>query len=641
MKSQDYRELYRRSLQDPTGFWGDAAQTVDWSKPWEHVLSFDERGSAVWFRGATTNTCWNALDRHLASGRGNQRALIYDSPVTQTQQCFTYHELTELVARAAGMLRSLGVMAGDRVMIYMPAIPEAIMSMLGCARIGAIHSVVFGGFAAAELAARIRDCRPKVMLAASCGIEVNRVVPYKPAIDSACDATRGIIEACVIVQRPQTPVSLCKNRDYDWHELMAAATPIPCVPVSATDPLYIIYTSGTTGRPKGIVRPSGGHLVALAWSMRAFYDTRPGEVFWAASDIGWQVGHSYLVYGPLINGSTTVLYEGKPVGTPDAGAFWRLINEHGVSALLTAPTAIRAIRREDPDGRFLRAFPLSDFRALFLAGERCDPPTAEWIEQKLERPVVDHWWQTESGWPIAGNPLGLQRFPTKHGTVTLAMPGWDVQVLDEEGRQAPPGEMGDIVCKLPLPPGAATTLWHAPDRYADAYLSRYQGYYLTGDAGYFDEDGYLSVMTRTDDVINVAGHRLSSGAIEEAIAGHPDVLECAVIGLDDAVKGQVPLGLLVLRPSTTRCPHEVGQEVIQRVRDLMGAVISLKQVVAVSRLPKTRSGKTLRATLAKMANCQDFGIPATIEDPSVLPEICTLLRSAGVGTMRDSNKDAQ
>ncbi len=637
MKTQDYREMYRRSLDDPTRFWADVAQTVDWSNPWDRVLSFDESGAAVWFRGATTNTCWNALDRHLAGGRGNHRALIYDSPVTQTQQSFTYQELTELVARAAGMLQSLGVTIGDRVMIYMPAIPEAIISMLACARIGAIHTVVFGGFVAAELAARIRDCRPKVILAASCGIEINRIVPYKPAVDAACEATRGIIQACVIVQRPQMPARIRKNHDYAWHELMETATPSPCVPVSATDPLYIIYTSGTTGQPKGIVRPSGGHLVALAWSMSSFYDTQPGEIFWAASDIGWQVGHSYLVYGPLINGSTTVLYEGKPVGTPDAGAFWRVVNEHGVAALLTAPTAIRAIRREDPEGRFLRTYPLAKLRALFLAGERCDPPTAEWIERKLERPVVDHWWQTESGWPIAGNPLGIQRFRTKHGTVTLPMPGWDVRVLDEKGRPASAGQMGDIVCRLPLPPGAATTLWQAPDRYADAYLSRYQGYYLTGDAGYLDEDGYLSVMTRTDDVINVAGHRLSSGAIEEVIAGHPDVAECAVIGLDDSVKGQVPLGLLVLRPQVARSQHEVGQEVIQRVRDLMGAVVSLKQIVTVSRLPKTRSGKTLRATLSKMANCQDFSIPATIEDPLVLSEINAMLRSAGVGEAQDSN----
>ena len=415
---------------------------------------------------------------------------------------------------------------------------------------------------------------------------------------------------------------------------MAIAKPTPCVPVAATDPLYIIYTSGTTGRPKGIVRPSGGHLVALAWSMRAFYDTRPGEVFWAASDIGWQVGHSYLVYGPLINGSTTVLYEGKPVGTPDAGAFWRVVDEYGVTALLTAPTAIRAIRREDPEGRFLHAHSLTSLRAVFLAGERCDPPTAQWIERELDRPVVDHWWQTESGWPMAGNPLGVERLRTKHGTVTLPMPGWDVQVLDEEGRPAPTGQMGEIACRLPLPPGAATTLWEAPDRYAESYLARYPGYYLTGDAGYLDEDGYLSVMTRTDDVINVAGHRLSSGAIEEVIAGHPDVAECAVVGLDDALKGQVPLGLLVLKPQLVRDRRDVGQEVVLRVRELMGAVVSLKRVVTVSRLPKTRSGKTLRAILSRMANGRPHDVPATIEDPSVLPEIAETLRSAGLGAVQ-------
>jgi propionyl-CoA synthetase len=632
-----YEEIHRRSLQDPEGFWGEAAKAVDWIKPWNKVLSYDADGTAQWFAGAEANTCWNALDRHVKAGRGDQLALIYDSPVTNTARKFTYTEFTDLTARVAGMLVKYGVSKGDRVLIYMPVIPEAIAAMLACARIGAVHSVVFGGFAAREVASRIKDAQPKVIIAASCGIEPTRIVPYKPAVDAAIEMADDSVKTCIVFQRPQMPAVLKSGRDHDWNDAIDGVKPVDCVPVAATDPLYIIYTSGTTGAPKGIVRPSGGHLVAMAWTMRHFYDSKPGEAFWAASDIGWVVGHSYITYGPLINGNTTILYEGKPVGTPDPGAFWRVIRDHNVSTMFTAPTAIRAIKREDPEGKYLKQYDISCLRALFLAGERCDPPTSQWAEQMLKLPIVDHWWQTETGWPISGNPLGIENFPLKHGTVTKPLPGWDVQILDNDGKQVDRGETGAIVCKLPLPPGVATTLWNAQERYRQAYLSRYPGYYLSGDAGFFDKDGYLNVMTRTDDVINVAGHRLSTGAIEEVLAGHPDIAECAVVGLDDTLKGQVPLGLLVLKAGVSRSHAAVIDEIVTHVRESMGAVVAFKTALVVPRLPKTRSGKILRGTVAKIANGQDYVQPATIEDPAALTDVAAGLRTAKIGKVKDTS----
>ena len=625
-----YAEVYRRSLADPEKFWAAAATAVDWSKPWDRVLGTDARGAAQWFEGAEGNTCWNALDRHVAAGHGARTALIYDSPVTGAVRAYSYSELMDLVARVAGMLAGFGVAKGDRVLIYMPAIPEAVATMLACARLGAVHSVVFGGFAAHELAARIMDARPKVLVAASCGIEPNRLIAYKPAVDTALELAPGVVEHCIVFQRPQLDAALIPGRDHDWNVALRGARPAPCAAVGANDPLYILYTSGTTGAPKGIVRPSGGHMVGVLWAIRNVYDAQPGEVFWACSDIGWAVGHSFGVYGPLLNGNTTVLYEGKPVGTPDAGAFWRVIAEHKVSTFFVAPTAVRAIKREDPDGKLLKGRDLSRLKAFFVAGERCDPATAVWLESMFPCPIVDHWWQTETAWPMASNPLGIERFPAKHGSVTKPVPGWDIRVLDTDGRDVPPGETGAIVAKLPLPPGAATTLWNAPQRYADAYLARYPGYYLTGDAGFIDRDGYLSVMTRTDDVINVAGHRLSTGAIEEVLAGHPDIAECAAVGLDDALKGHVPLGLLVLKAGVGRAHDVVAAEVVKHVRDTMGAVVAFKTAVIVARLPKTRSGKVLRGTIAKIANEQDYVSPATIEDHAVLAEIAEHLRAVGL-----------
>ena len=629
--SEDFAELRQRSLIDPDGFWGEAAEAIDWTRRWDSVLSHDENGTPQWFTGGEANTCWNALDRHVKNGRADQLALIYDSPVTGTVRRLTYAELTDQVARFAGVLAGFGVTCSDRVLIYMPLVPEAVIAMLACARIGAIHSVVFGGFAAGELATRIRDARPKMLIAASCGVEPARVVPYKPAVDAAIKSGGGSVEACIILQRSELEAELVEGRDHDWNACMADARPVDCVAVPATDPLYILYTSGTTGQPKGIVRPSGGHLVAMAWSMRHFYDARPGEAFWAASDIGWVVGHSYITYGPLINGSTAILYEGKPVGTPDAGAFWRVVQDHKVATMFTAPTAIRAIKREDPEGVLLKGYNLSSLRALFLAGERCDPPTSRWIEEMIERPVVDHWWQTETGWPISGNALGIHKFPIKHGAVTKPIPGWDVRIFDAKGKAVKADDIGAIVCKLPLPPGMATTLWNAPQRYREAYLSKFDGYYSTGDAGYFDEDGYLNVMTRTDDVINVAGHRLSTGAIEEVIASHSDVAECAVVGLDDDLKGQVPLGLAVLKTGVKNPPKTTIKELVTHVRETMGPVVAFKTAVIVPRLPKTRSGKILRGTVAKIANGKDYAQPATIEDPAVLDEVRQALRDADIG----------
>jgi len=581
-----------------------------------------------WFSGGALNTCRNCLDIHVESGAGSRTALIYDSPVTRTIRHYSYRELRDLVARCAGGLRELGVIKGDRVVIYMPMVPETVIAMLACARIGAIHSVVFGGFAARELAARIRDAQPKVILSASCGIEVNRIIPYKPLLDDAIGQAGTKPEACVILQRPQKYAPLIRGRDLPWEELMDAP-PADCVPVAATDPLYILYTSGTTGIPKGVVRDNGGHLVALKWSMKNIYGLSPGEVFWAASDVGWVVGHSYIVYAPLAYGCTTVLYEGKSVGTPDPGAFWRVIADHGVSVLFTAPTAFRAIKREDPAGSHIGRYDLSGFRMLFLAGERCDPDTLIWARDRLGVPVIDHWWQTETGWAIGANPTGLELFPVKPGSCTKPVPGYDVRVLDDHGAELPPGKTGTIVIRLPLPPGCLTTLWNNDQDYIRTYLSEYPGYYLTGDAGFIDDDGYLWIMGRTDDIINTAGHRLSTGAMEEVLASHPDVAECAVTGVADAVKGEIPVGFIVLKAGVTRDRDEIIRELVRMVREKIGPIASFKTAVVVKRLPKTRSGKILRGTMKKIADGTEYRVPATIDDPAVLGEITESLATIG------------
>ncbi len=628
-----YAETYRRSLDRREEFWAEAAEAIDWERRWDRVLDDAAPPLYRWFSGARLNTCWNALDRHVAAGRGERNALIWDSPVTGTIRPFTYRQLRDETARFAGVLAGLGVASGDRVLIYMPMVPEAAMAMLACARIGAIHSVVFGGFAAHELATRIDDAKPKVIVTASCGIEINRVVPYKPLLDAAIEEATTKPLACVVLQRPMCEATLVRGRDRDWDELMAAATPADCVPVSATDPLYILYTSGTTGIPKGVVRDNGGHAVALSWSMRYVYGVQPDEVWFTASDIGWVVGHSYIVYAPLIYGCTSVMYEGKPVGTPDAGAFWRVIAQHRVAAFFTAPTAFRAIKREDPDGRLIRTYELSRFRALFLAGERADPPTVAWAEEQLKVPVIDHWWQTETGWPIAANCQGLSPMPVKHGSCSFAVPGWDVRVLDAaaegDARELKPGEIGAIALKLPLPPGALPTLWQADARYIGSYLSAYPGYYQTGDAGFIEPDGHLYVMTRTDDIINVAGHRLSTGGMEEVLAAHPDVAECAVMGVADALKGQVPLGLIVLKAGVNRRADEIEREAVALVRERIGPVASFKAALVVDRLPKTRSGKILRGTMRRIADGEDYRVPATIDDPAILGEITVALARIG------------
>ncbi|WP_084959276.1 propionyl-CoA synthetase [Thermoactinospora rubra] len=608
-----YEQTYRRSLEDPEGFWGEAARAIAWDVEPKTVFE-DGR----WFPDGRLNTCFNALDRHVADGRGDQPALIYDSPVTGTLRRFTYEELRGEVARTAGMLQSLGVTEGDTVVIYMPMVPEAVIGMLACARIGAVHSVVFGGFAAPELAARIDHAEPKVILSASCGLEPGRIVEYKPLLDAALDRASHRPDACVILQRPQAEAQL-RDGELDWAQTAAKAEETGCVPVAATDPLYILYTSGTTGAPKGIVRDNGGHAVALRWSMGAVYDTHPGEVFWAASDVGWVVGHSYIVYGPLLAGCTTVLYEGKPVGTPDAGAFWRVAADHKVKTLFTAPTAIRAIKKEDPSGRLLRDLP--DLRYLFLAGERLDPDTYHWATDLLGVPVIDHWWQTETGWPVAANCMGIEPLQPKPGSPTVPVPGYDVRILDEQGRECPPGVDGAIVVRLPLPPGTLPTLYRDHDRFVQSYLARYPGHYLTGDGGHVDEDGYLFVMGRTDDVINVAGHRLSTGAMEEVLATHPDVAECAVIGVTDQLKGQVPVGYVVLKSGVERAEPDVEAELVALVRDQIGPVAAFKRVRVVSRLPKTRSGKILRATMRAIADGRQYRVPSTIEDPAALEEI--------------------
>ncbi|HEX9465737.1 MAG TPA: propionyl-CoA synthetase [Alphaproteobacteria bacterium] len=632
--SRLYADVHARSLKDPDGYWGEVAAKIDWTKPWSRVLDASRPPFYRWFAGGELNTCYNALDRHVERGRADQPALIYDSPVTGTIRSTSYRELRDLVARFAGVLAGLGVERGDRVILYMPMVPEAAIAMLACARLGAIHSVVFGGFAANELAVRIDDCTPKVIVSASCGIEVNRVIPYKPLLDGAIAQARHKPQRCVILQRPQQPCELVPGRDLDWALAMDAAKPAACVPVQATDPLYILYTSGTTGQPKGVVRDNGGHAVALCDSMKTVYDVDPGDVFWAGSDVGWVVGHSYIVYAPLLAGCTTVLFEGKPVGTPDAGVYWRVIAQHKVKALFTAPTAFRAIKRDDPKGELIRNYDLSHFKMLFLAGERCDPDTLKWAETMLKVPVIDHWWQTETGSAIVANCMGLdggngRPFPVKPGSPTKPAPGWDVRALGPDGHEMKSGDIGALCCKLPLPPGAFPTLWNAEDRFRSAYLDEFPGHYKTGDAGFVDEDGYVYVMTRVDDVINVAGHRLSTGAMEEVLASHPDVAECAVIGVADELKGQVPLGFIVLKAGVNRPPAEIVEEIVRLVRDRIGPVAAFKQAVVVKRLPKTRSGKILRSTMQKIADDQPFKQPATIDDPAILGEIADSLQGAG------------
>lgn len=624
-----YKDAHDRSLADPQAFWAEAAEAVDWDRTWDAVLDDSNPPFYRWFRGAQLNTCHNALDRHVEGGRADQLALIYDSPVTDSVQRFTFRELRDATARFAGVLAAQGVAKGDRVILYMPMVPEALIAMLACARIGAVHSVVFGGFASNELATRIDDAKPKAMVSASCGIEVNRVIEYKPLLDAALDMANHKPDCCIVLQRPEAAAAMQDGRDVDWRAAEAEAEPQPCVPVAATDPLYILYTSGTTGQPKGIVRDNGGHAVALNWTMKNIYGVEPGEVYWAASDVGWVVGHSYIVYAPLLAGCTTVLYEGKPVGTPDAGAFWRVISEHKVSVMFTAPTAFRAIRQQDPDGIEIGKYDLSKFRTLFLAGERCDPDTLAWAQEKLKVPVIDHWWQTETGWSIAANCLGIEELPVKAGSPTCAVPGWDVGVLNSEGNPVDAGTIGSIVCKLPLPPGTLLTLWNADQRYLDSYLREFPGYYETGDAGMIDEDGYIHVMARTDDIINVAGHRLSTGAMEEVLSAHPDVAECAVIGVADSLKGQLPVGFMVLKAGVERSGEEISKDVVAMVRERIGPVAAFKSATVVQRLPKTRSGKILRATMRKIADGEEFKTPATIDDPAIIDEIAESLGGLG------------
>lgn len=626
-----YQTVYERSLGDPEAFWGKAAELIDWDVVPQQVLDDSRPPFYRWFPDGVLNTCHNVLDRHVDGGRADQLALVYDSPVTDTVKSFTYREFRDEVAILAGALSDLGVKKGDRVIIYMPMVPEAAMAMLACARIGAIHSVVFGGFAANELATRIDDAQPIVILSASCGIEPGRIVEYKPLLDAAIDLADHKPRTVMVLQRPQARATMVEGRDVDWSERVSSASPVDCVPVAATDPLYILYTSGTTGEPKGIVRDNGGHAVALAWSMQSLYGVEPGETYWAASDLGWTVGHSYIVYAPLFHGCTTILYEGKPVGTPDPGAFWRVIAQHGVSVLFTAPTAFRAIKRDDPDGEFIARYDLSKFQTLFLAGERCDPDTLHWAEEKLGVPVIDHWWQTESGWPMATNPIGIETFPIKPGSSTLPVPGYDIRVLKESGEECDPGEIGAIVVRLPLPPGALPTLWNADDRFLDAYMNTYPGFYLTADAGYKDDDGYVYIMSRIDDIINTAGHRLSTGAMEEVLAEHPDVAECAVIGVADELKGQLPIGFVVLAAGADRDPAEVESELVAMIRERIGPVASFKQASVVARLPKTRSGKILRGTMRNIADGEEWTMPATIDDPAILDEIGVALSSMGYG----------
>jgi propionyl-CoA synthetase len=635
-RASRYHEVYARWQRDPQGFWGEAAQAVDWMEPPKQVFDPDAGVYGRWFAGGVCNTCWNAVDRHVMQGRGEQPAIIYDSPLAGQKRTISYYRLQVETQVLAAILRNFGVGKGDRVVLYMPMVPEAVVAMLACARLGAVHSVVFGGFAANELATRIDDAKPKVILSASCGLEPGRIVKYKPLLDEAIRLAGHKPDACLILQRPQEEATLVPGRDHDWAKvrdeaIVFARSVYDCVPVAATDPLYILYTSGTTGRPKGVVRDNGGHMVALKWSMHNLYGVEPGEVWWCGSDIGWVVGHSYIVYGPLLHGATSVLYEGKPVGTPDAGAFWRVISEHGAVAFFTAPTAFRAIKKEDPQGKLFTSHDLSKFRTLFLAGERADPDTLQWAERLLKKPVIDHWWQTETGWCIAGNPVGLGQLPIKYGSPTVAMPGYDVRVVDEQSKELPAGTMGSIVIKLPLPPACLPTLWQADDRFRESYLAEFPGYYKTSDAGFKDADGYLYIMGRTDDIINVAGHRLSTGGMEEVLSGHQDVAECAVIGIADALKGEVPCGFVVLKSGVKRPVAEIEQECVALVRERIGPVAAFKLTITIARLPKTRSGKILRGTMKKIADGESWTMPATIDDPAVLDEIGRALKAKGVG----------
>ncbi|MCL0037488.1 propionyl-CoA synthetase [Thermodesulfovibrionales bacterium] len=631
-----YQDVYRYSIDSPEAFWTGAAEDIYWVKKWDKVIDDSQKPLYRWFVGGELNMCYNAVDRHVENGRGEQIALIYDSPVTGTIKAFSYIELCDQAARFAGVLAEQGITKGDRVIIYMPMVPEAVVAMLACARIGAIHSVVFGGFVARELAARIDDAKPKLIVSASCGIEVKRVIDYGLLLNEAIEISNNKPEHCIILQRPQNMAVMKAGRDLDWHEAIADAKPVNCVPVSATDPLYILYTSGTTGQPKGVVRDTGGYAVALQWSMKNVYDMGPGEVWWTASDVGWVVGHSYIVYAPLLNGNTTVIYEGKPVSTPDAGAFWRVISQHRVKGFFTAPTAIRAIKREDPRGNYCNANDLSSLRTVFLAGERCDSNTLKWVNDILKVPVIDNWWQTETGWPIVSNCMGIEKLPIRPGSPAVPVPGFNVQVLDMNGSVKTAGESDNIAVKLPLPPGCLPTLWNADGRYKETYLKTYPGYYLTWDAGYQDEDGYFWIMGRIDDIINTAGHRLSTGAIEEVIASHPDVAECAVIGVADELKGELSLGLVVLKDGVKRSHEEIAAEIIKLVKNNIGPVAAFKKVAMISNLPKTRSGKVLRSTMRKIADGVDYEVPATIENPAVLKDVVKSLVELGYAKRKDT-----
>ncbi|WP_111429826.1 propionyl-CoA synthetase [Rhodobacteraceae bacterium DSL-40] len=624
-----YRDVYEGWKSDPEGFWLKAADTIDWVTPPTKALDDTNPPLYGWFADGVCNACHNAVDRHVEAGNGDRVAIIYDSPITGAKGKLTYAELLEQTSRLAGALSAKGVGKGDRVIVYMPMVPEALVAMLACARIGAVHSVVFGGFAAPELAVRIEDAKPKAIIASSCGIEPGRVIAYKPMVDQAIELSSHKPEFCVVLQRPQVEAPLVEGRDYAWDAFVASAEPAPCVPVGGMDPLYILYTSGTTGQPKGVVRPTAGYMVSLMWTMKAIYDIEAGDVFWSASDVGWVVGHSYICYAPLLAGATTIVFEGKPVGTPDAGTFWRVIEEYRVKSFFTAPTAFRAIKREDPAGEFVKKYDLSSLKFLFLAGERADPDTIVWAQDHVKVPVIDHWWQTETGWAIAANPAGIELLPIKLGSPTMAMPGYDVQILNDEGHPIPAGELGAVVIKLPMPPGTLSTLWNAEKRYISSYLTTFPGYYETGDAGVIDADGYLAIMARTDDVINVAGHRLSTGAMEEVLASHPDVAECAVIGVSDALKGQLPMGFLCLNKGCDRDPEEIRKECVKLVREKIGPVAAFKTAVVVDRLPKTRSGKILRGIMVRIADGQDYKMPATIDDPAILGEIEETLSSIG------------
>lgn len=624
-----YEAIYGRSIDDPEGFWAEAAEKIAWSRKWDKVLDSSNPPFYRWFPGGEMNTCFNALDRHVDNGRADQTALIYDSPVTNAVERYSYRELRDLTARFAGVLQGQGVKKGDRVVIYMPMVPQAAVAMLACARIGAVHSVVFGGFAPHELAIRIDDAKPDVIVSASGAFEAAKIIEYKPLLDKAISLASHKPSKCIILQRSMAKAIMISGRDFDWDTLMEQASPADCVPVLATDPLYILYTSGTTGKPKGVVRDNGGHAVALRWSLENIYDTKPGEVYWSASDVGWVVGHSYIIYGPLLTGCTTVLYEGKPVGTPDAGAFWRVISQHGVKTLFTAPTAFRAIKKEDPGGEHVKKYDLTDFKYLFLAGERLDPDTYHWAHKLLRKPVIDHWWQTETGWPITANCMGIEEFTIKPGSSTKPVPGFNVQILDEKGNQLPNGKEGLVTVKLPLPPGTLPTLWNADDRFKDSYMNLFPGYYFTSDGGFIDEDGYVFIMGRVDDVINVAGHRLSTGEMEEIVSTHRDVAECAVIGVHDSLKGQLPVGLVVLKAGATRLEDDIKNELVKMIRAEIGPIACFKEAVVVKRLPKTRSGKILRGTMRKIADDEPYSTPSTIDDPAILEEIKQALQRIG------------